>query len=171
MAEKQKEKESKRLTLAKSGAIFAAYTQRCFLRVYPAYGIDKVRFSFVTIGSGGKGFDVYVDMDRFDLLADDILAHRLKKELANPSGRPFSYVTGVNGEKGVEIVEGRKSEACIHGHSCTENMYIPVSYDDLRILARYFKRTSMKHFEELAEITLAASQRRSVPAETEDRRV
>ena len=102
---------------AEKGAFMTLWGKTWGLSVYPAYGIDKVKFSFIEVGAEGKGksFDIYVDTVRdgaqcFDNWAFDILNDRrfervLAEEAKAGNKYPvaYKYVTGENGEKGVGI--------------------------------------------------------------------
>ena len=74
-------KDLKKDVLA-TGQFAEFYTLNTFVRVYTAFGIDKVKMSFVTKGQHGQGCDVYVDTDVFDILCDDILSGDLRKLIA-----------------------------------------------------------------------------------------
>lgn len=154
--------ESKRREAARLGIILECYTQKSFVKVYPAFGIDKVKLSFADIGSSGKGgFDIYVDVDRFDLLCDDILSFMLKKSIlseqktsSNPYPYSWKYVTGNSAEKEIRISQGMKSEVNIYARCGKTSKNIPMSYDDLRIMAKYFRRISEEHFNMLRDMTI-----------------
>ena len=45
------------------------------------------------------------------------------------------------------------------------NAFVPVSYDWLRVTARYYKLTVKKHYEELSDLILLESSRQHNPAE------
>ena len=69
--------------------LFETWTQAWGIKVYPAYGIDKLKFSFIDKGASGKGksFDIYVETMKdgaqcFDNWAYDILHGRLERTLA-----------------------------------------------------------------------------------------
>ena len=161
MANTEEREESKRRELARKGCIMEASTQEAFVRVYPAFGIEKVKFAFVDIGTHGKGFDIYVDMDEFDLLCDDILSKDLKRAILAESKTEknqypcsWKYVTGNKGEKEIRISKGLKGEVNIYAKVGNKRKNIPVAYNDLRIMAKYFRRVSEKHFNMLTNLTL-----------------
>ena len=154
-------KESRRRSMAKNGCLIEVFTQKSFLKVYPCFGIDRVKFSFADIGTKGKGFDIYIELDDFDLLCDDILDRTLQRKLLSEKATPenkypcsWQYVTGNNAEKNIRISKGMKSEVNIHGKVGKEMKNIPMSYDTLRTMAKYFRRVAAGHFEMLTKLTL-----------------
>lgn len=155
---------SKREQLAKSGEIAAFYGKDYFCKVKPAYGIDKVEFSFVRLNSAGQGFDVYIDMDDFDLLCDDILdmtfARKLLNEKATAENKypcSFEYITGENGDKKVQICKGQKSDAVIKGFKDGSYSMVGVRYRDLKVMAKWFKRTAESRFRMLSRMTIEST--------------
>ena len=167
MEERKEKKQSKREQMATGGTLQSAFTERNFVKFYPAYDIDKVKVAFVTKGSNGKGFDVYVDLDKFDLLCDDILTKELARKLAaeqataeNKYPCSWEHITGDSGQKKVRISKGRKGGiVVIFGQNGKETMTVPMSYDELRIMAKWFRRTSAGRFEELTRLTLEGMHR------------
>lgn len=184
--EEKKQNKAKRVNLAENGVLNEQYTMdNWFVKVKPVFNASltppgevgsnnrfsyerpSVIFSFVQKGKQGKGFDVYMDMDRFDLWADDILdiAHTLKKSIladkANKVTKPTEYIytTGNNGSKNVGICASSLSNgfASIYGSSIVEGKkvyaYVPVDYTWLRITAKWFKRVTAPWFQSMAEIT------------------
>ncbi len=156
----EKKRPNTRSALMKSGCIAAFYTLNgYFLKVKPAFGIDKVMFSFVQKGSQGMGFDVYMDVDIFDNFCDMILSRELDRRLENSSQQnpAFSYVTGQNGAKQLSIFSG-KAGVVVHGWYAEKklNANVPVQSDQLRIMAKWFRRISGKYFEELTGYCLDA---------------
>lgn len=154
---------SLREEMARNGELNAQYTQTNFLKFKPAYNIDAVIFSFVEIGQHGKGFDIFVKLDIFDILCDDILDRTLYKKLQaeqpsaqNPYPCSFQYITGDKGDKEIKISRGKKSDCNIYGRCGNNYMNIPFSYNELRITAKWFKRTSAQRFKELTGMTLQA---------------
>lgn len=168
MADKKNRVLSKREEMARRGELQEAYTQTNFVKFKPAYDIDKVKVAFVEIGKNGKGFDIYIDLDRFDILCDDILDKSLQKSLLaekptekNRYPHSFQYITGDNGEKEIKISQGKVAECNIYGRCEKKYMNVPMSYADLRIMAKWFKRTSKKRFDKLTDITLDALEKES----------
>lgn len=141
----------------KEGLFIAIYTKDgYFLKVKPAYAIHKIKFSFVKLGSNGQGFDIYMDVDTFDNLTDDILTFRLyraiederKKNEQYPSA--FTYTTGDKGMKSIAIGHG-KFGVLIQGTEDKKNYArVPCSYDDLRTMAKYYCRTKEQYFNQIS---------------------
>lgn len=159
MSEKKK---SKREVMAETGVLQSSFSNTNFVKWYPAYEIDKVKVAFVVKNSSGKGFDVFVDLDKFDLLCDDILSMALARKLAEEKSTPenkypysWEHVTGENGQKKIRISKGKKAgTVAVYGTNGGDSMTIPMSYDELRIMAKWFKRTSAARFETLTALTL-----------------
>ena len=174
-------KKSKRFEMADEGVLNSQFTQNgWFVKVKAAYAIDRVCFSFVMKGKKGEGFDVYVDMDIFDLWADDILNGTFarviaaEKKAGEDYPKYYKYITGDHGQKSVgfaasssgsgfvvngtttklvdDAKSGKKKVEKVHGN-------VPVDLNWLRILAKYFKRTSQAHFDELARLINDAASR------------
>lgn len=148
---------------------------KSFLKVYPAFSIEKIKFSFVDINTNGSGFDIFVDLDKFDLLCDDILSNELKRSIMsetktkeNPYPCSWAYRTGNSAEKEIRISKGMKSEVNIYGKFNNERKNIPLSYDDLRIMAKYFRRISASHFDMLRDLTIQAMKKNEKYFKTED---
>lgn len=98
--------------MLKIGCIEQDYTLNgYFVRVYPAFSIDKVRFSFVKRNTGGKeSFDIYVDTWIFQDLCDEILSGAFARKLAKDKGdypTAFQYTTGENASKHLAIGAGK----------------------------------------------------------------
>lgn len=98
--------------MLKIGCIEQDYTLNgYFVRVYPAFSIDKVRFSFVKRNTNGKeSFDIYVDTWIFQNLCDEILSGVFLKRLAKDGGdypTAFQYTTGENASKHLAIGAGK----------------------------------------------------------------
>ena len=104
-------KDSKNMKAAKEGVLLEQYTLKgWFVKVKAtAFAIDKVIFSFVKKGTNGSGFDVYMDIDKFDLWCDDILSGRVasvisaEKKAGVKEPQTFKYVTGTDGAKYIGI--------------------------------------------------------------------
>ena len=137
-------------------AIYDSWTQTWGLKVYPAYGIDKLKFSFIEKGSSGKGksFDIYVECLRdgaqcFDNWAYDILHGRLErvllaeKQAGEKYPKAYKYVTGESAEKSVGIMNSTNGGFCINASvpgSDNKKVFcnIPVSFHDLRHIAERY---------------------------------
>lgn len=159
--------KSKRAEMAENGVLNASYTQTQFVKVKPAYGIDKVCFSFVIKGTNGSGFKVYVDLDTFYSWMEDIESgmffNVISKEKQAGQEYPayYKYVTGENGEKTVGFAASKKGGYLINATdngSKLKPFNIPVSRVWLQTLKRYFLATVDKHFNALVETTLVASE-------------
>lgn len=156
----EKKRPNTRTALMKSGCIAAFYTLNgYFLKVKPAFGIDKVVFSFVQKGSQGQGFDVYMDVDMFDIFCDMILNRELDRKMEGSSQKDpaFFYVAGQNGAKQISIFKGNAG-VVFHGWFAEKklNANVPVAPDQLRIMAKWFRRISSNYYEELSGYCLDA---------------
>lgn len=127
-----------------------------FCTVKTAFDIDKVRFDFVKSGTGGQeNFSIYVGTDQFDLLCDDILSFRFAKKLeadkANDYPKAWEYITGAKAALELHIGAGKNTPIVIQGRDKTKknaNCFVGVpSYDELRIMAKDFRRLSGTHFQ------------------------
>lgn len=127
-----------------------------FCTIKTAFDIDKVRFDFVKSGTGGQeNFSIYVDTDRFDLLCDDILSFRFYKKLeedkVNAYPKAWEYITGIKASLELHIGAGKNNPIVIQGRDKTKknaNGFVGIpSYDELRIMAKDFKRLSGTHFQ------------------------
>jgi len=150
----------------KDGTFAAFYTEKYFCKVKQALGIDKVHFAFVEIGKQGAGIDIYVDVDDFDNLCDEIMTGRLlqkMKESTSSYPDSWKYATGTDASKKLAIGKGSKTPVVVQGRDtkAEKNIFIGVmSYDELRSMAKWWKRISKKYFEELVEVCLSASNNR-----------
>ena len=132
-----------------TGCIGEFYTLNgYFFKVYPCFEIDKVKFSFVEKGKNGTGFDIYVGTDDFSLLCDDILKGYMSRKIAEDNGRypsAWKYITGENAAKELAIGKSQKGGIVVQGRDKTgnKNAFVPIqSYDDLRILAKWYNMVS-----------------------------
>ena len=159
-------KDSKNMKAAKEGVLLEQYTLKgWFVKVKAtAFAIDKVIFSFVKKGTNGSGFDVYMDIDKFDLWCDDILSGRVasvisaEKKAGVKEPQTFKYVTGTDGAKYIGIcpstldkVFGTISGKGVDKNGKTVFGYVPVSYDDLRVMAKRFQRIANIRYAALYE--------------------
>lgn len=163
-------KPTARQNMASEGVLNEQYTlDSWFVKINPAYGIDRVNFSFVEKGKNGKGFNVYVNIDTFYNWMEDVQNFRLYKiieaEKKENSKYPkhYKFITGTNGEKSVGFAPSTIKTAfvVINGtyKSDSGNQYacVPVDYDWLRTTARWFFLTSKGYYEEMAETTVKTS--------------
>ncbi len=155
--------------------IFETWTQQWGLKIYPAYQIDKLKFSFIDKGSSGKGnsFDIFMECRKadaacFDNWAYDILHVRLERALAaekqNGEKYPkaYAYATGENAEKHIGICNSTKGGYCINAQSMitpegkneAQKVYcnIPISFHSLRYIAEMYYDTYEVRRKELIEI-------------------
>lgn len=104
---------------ARKGSFMDLFGQDWCLSVYPAFALDKLKFSFYRKGKAGQGFDIYMDVVKFgapsfDAWAYDalhgVMQRALAKEKAEGEQYPktYSYVTGENGSKTLGIANARK---------------------------------------------------------------
>lgn len=174
-------RKSRRQMMAEEGCINEQYTlDGYFVKVKPAFEITKIVFCFVMKGHKGAGFDIYMDIDRFDNWADDILNYKFERIMADEKAsgakypKHYKYTTGNNGEKsvgfanasngngyvinGVTVIDGKKTIA-----------NVPVDMDWLRTTAKYFRRAAEQShvFFDLTETMLAAvnNYHREIPSE------
>ncbi len=163
-------KPTARQNMASEGVLNEQYTlDSWFVKIKPAYGIDRVNFSFVEKGKNGKGFNVYVNIDTFYNWMEDVQNFRLYKiieaEKKENSKYPkqSTFITGTTGEKSVGFAPSTIKTAfvVINGtyKSDSGNQYacVPVDYDWLRTTARWFFLTSKSYYEEMAETTVKSS--------------
>ena len=171
---------------AEKGAFLTIWGSTWGLSVYPAYGIDKLKFSFIEKGKQGAGssFDVYMDTIRdgaqcFDNWAYDITHGMLSRVLASEKQRMvqypeyYKYATGANGEKTIGICNSQQAgkyvinasisketgEKDAKGKPKYKSTYanIQCTLHDLRHLAESFQMTYEARRRELAELALANS--------------
>lgn len=149
--------------------IFETWTQQWGLKIYPAYQIDKLKFSFIDKGSSGKGksFDIFVECRKsdaacFDNWAYDILHNRLERVLAaeKQAGekypKTYAYTTGENAEKHVGIMNSTRGGYCINAGITVDNekkyCNIPVSFHSLRYIAEMYQDTYALRKAELLDV-------------------
>lgn len=160
MKTNESKRPNSRSSLLKSGCYAAYYTLNgYFLKIKPALAIDKVVFSFVKKGTSGNGFDIYADIDKFDLLCDDILNRELQRKLENSSlQKPaWDYTTGEKGNKTLKIFQGNNG-IVINGYVVNEKLTgnVPVKLEELRIMAKWHRRVSSIYFEQMAQECIKA---------------
>jgi len=155
--------------------LFETWTQNWGIRVYPAYGIDKLKFSFIEKGAQGKGksFDIYVECVRdgaqcFDNWAYDITHGRLERVLAaeKQSGekypKTYKYTTGENAEKSIGIMNSTNGGYCVNASvpgPDNKKIFanIPVTFHDLRHIAERYIISYAPRLTELEEIRKKAA--------------
>lgn len=170
--------KGKRISCAESGLIAEQYTQSgWFVKIKPIFSLDKknefaynrpsILFSFVEKGKKGAGFDIYMDMDVFDLWADDVLdiTRTFVKtiEAESNSGekypKAYKYVTGTNGEKSVGFCKSTVNGAFATINGCTVKdgkkvfANVPVDYNWLRICMKWYRRVTAPYFNMMAYVT------------------
>lgn len=178
MSENKNDSKGKRVNCAENGLIAEQYTQNgWFVKIKPIFSLDKnnefaynrptVLFSFVEKGKNGFGFDVYVDMDVFDLWADDVLdvSKTFKKTIETEAQAgekypvTYKYVTGSNGEKSVGFCKSTIKGAFATVNGCTVKdgkkvfANVPVDYNWLRICMKWYRRVTAPYFAMMAEVT------------------
>lgn len=171
----------------KDNSLFTTWTEQKGLNVRPAYAIDKLCFSVVDKGKGGKGdsFEIYMDTladDHlcFDDIASDILSGRFEQILnyEKKSGEKYpkyyKYATGFSGEKHIGICNSSSGIGyCINamvprkytaGFSGSDEegkkqviVNIPVSYHGLRKLSERYMASYKIRKDELEKIRLDAA--------------
>ncbi len=160
-------------------AIFDTWTQNWGIKVYPAYGIDKLKISFIEKGASGKGksFDIYVECLRdgaqcFDNWAYDITHGRFERVMAaeKQAGekypKAYRYTTGENAEKSVGIMNSTNGGYCINASVPGEDgkkvfANIPVTFHDLRHIAERYMVSYQPRKDELEEIRRKAAEDKS----------
>ena len=185
-----KPKKSLRRQYIEEGIIGAHYTLNgWFVKIKPildatgenAFMRDKpsVLFSFVKKGDAKENhFNVYVDIDTFDLWVDDILsATRVfyktimaEKECGEKYPKTYKYVTGNNAEKSVGFAPSTVQGAFVIINGKCGNKYanVPVSYEQLKIDAKWFRRVSESWFASAANETLQYARTQRLNLEEED---
>ena len=92
------------------GAILQSYSKSMLLSVNPVPDIEKVRFSVVKLGTGGKeALDVYLSIEEMRLLCHEIDSGVAARRIAADKGawpQAYQYVKGVNGSKKLNIGGG-----------------------------------------------------------------
>ncbi len=155
-------------------AIYDSWTQNWGLKVYPAYGIDKLKFSFIEKGASGKGksFDIYMECLRdgaqcFDNWAYDILHGRFErilnaeKQAGEKYPKSYKYTTGETAEKAIGIMNSTIGGYCVNASVPGEDgkmifCNIPVSFHDLRHIAERYMVSYEPRKKALEEIRIKA---------------
>ena len=157
-----------------ANVIFETWTQTWGIKVYPAYGIDKLKFSFIEKGAQGKGrsFDIYMECLKdgaacFDNWAYDILHGRMErilnaeKQAGEKYAKAYKYTTGENKEKSIGIMNSTNGEFCINASVPGEDnkkVYcnVPISFHDLRHIAEWYQISYKSRKDELEAIRVKA---------------
>lgn len=167
---------------AKDNSLFTIWTDRWGMHVRPWYSMDRLMFSFVEVGTAGKGnsFDICMDVIKFGFpcfkkWAEDILSPtgRFERIMAGESKaeeqypKYYKYTTGVDGSKTIGICNSRKGGRYVINASVTKDgkrvfANIPVDFGDLVILAENFKRSYEAREMELVKIREEAEKAKSV---------
>lgn len=172
----QNTKQCKRVSASLNGVIAEQYTlDGWFVKVKPIFSLDSknafaynwpsIEFSFVKKGSNGEGFDIYMDMDIFDLWADDVLdktfMRNIESERAAGKQYPetYKYITGSNGEKSVGFCPSRNgSFIVINGCTVKDGKKVfgnvPVSYDWIRTLMKWYRRVTKPYYSMMTDLII-----------------
>lgn len=127
------------------GCIGEFYGKDKFVRIYPLFLIDRVKFSFIRKGTGGEHLDIYMKMyPDFKHLMLDALGKRrnLYSDIqaddgSYPSAR--KYVSGDSGQNNLAIGKGQSGNPVIQGRSQEAGNYmIPFSFEELQETAYWF---------------------------------
>lgn len=137
------------------GCIMEVYTRSDFVKVYPAFGIDKIQFSFVKIGSGGQEkLDVYVGLNEFNNLCENIEDKSFQIALRNDKEQypsAWKINTGTKGTKHVAVgtmisQKDNKPAIFINGSdgASKKRFFVMTTYADLQNMAFWFDIASGK---------------------------
>jgi len=162
-------KISKRREMANEGVLHSQFTQNgWFVKIKPAFSIERVVFSFVQKGTNGSGFDIYMDMDVFRIWMEDVRSGAFARTIAAEKAagekypKAYKYTTGESAEKSVGFGVTTGSSFCvINGKTFKDgkNVYanIPVDLTWMRVLAMYFFGVAEEKYKELFAATLNGS--------------
>lgn len=166
----RKEYLSKERINSKDGCFDVAYGGRAgdvwFVKIKPAFGIEKLLFSFVKINTKGAGFDIYMSMRTFrgwalrirrgDFIPD------LEREKAAGQRYPvlYKYETGQNGSKKLGfMLSDTPGKVVINARAAGKSyVNIAVEYAFLENLADDFLQASKEVFQVLLADTVHVSQ-------------
>ena len=124
-----KERRSVRTMLA-DGALAEWYSRQYFCKIVPNFEIDKVKVTFVKLGTQGAHLDIYVDTDVFTYFCEEVYRGTAFRKL--DAGLPiFRYATGENGADKLTIqkgnvgivIQGRAKLITGHGSAKTIGKY------------------------------------------------
>lgn len=173
---------------ARKGSFMNLFGQDWCLSVYPAFALDKLKFSFFRKGKAGQGFDIYMDVVKFgapsfDSWAYDALHGVMQRVLAQEKAegeqypKTYSFVTGENGSKTLGIANARKEGLLLLNAGTIgpdgKKVYANVQcmFADIRRLSADVTDAYAPRRRELLKLTLKASDewRSSRSAEQADR--
>lgn len=126
--------------------LIRVYGSKTFFAVSPAPNIDKVKFSIVDIGSGGKDFiDIYLSTEEVRQFCADVDNGLAKKKIDADTGNyptAYQWVRGENGAKRLIIGGGMKGvriQATDASSGTTRKKMAVVQFNDLKELSFMFK--------------------------------
>lgn len=133
--------------MLKDGAIMKCYSLTHLISVNPGYGIDRVRFSAVKLGTSGKEkIDVWISLKNMYRLCEEIdsgvAARKLEADKDNPYPSAYKYVTGTDGSKGLCIGGGTRGIRIQCRDGKKYMMVGGIQIDDLIYMSFLFKLTS-----------------------------
>jgi hypothetical protein len=116
---------------AKEGLLYQCWKQDWGLKISTWYGMDKIKFSFIEVGAGGKGksFNIFMPTIKDDATCFDNWAHDIMDDIGVQSIRTvlaaeskagekypkyYKFITGENGEKSLGICNSTKGGYCIN---------------------------------------------------------
>ena len=135
--------------MLKGGAICQVFGSKTLVSVNPAFEIDRVRISIVTIGTGGKDHnDIYLSAEEFRQFCEEIEnGVAVKKFAADDTSKPraYSWTKGDNGSKRLVIGKGLKGilvQSSIQVDGNWTNRQGIVQFSDLKAMAFMFRLVS-----------------------------
>lgn len=169
---------------ASAGVLFSAWTQKWGLKVYPWYGMDKIKFSFIEKGAKGKGnsCDICIHTIKDYAFTFEDLKHEVLHDIRTPydflqvmtqekehpvinpktksqiPGR-YKFITGKNGEKYVGIMPSNDGKGfVICGQAVINGKYVhpmlKVSYYDIYNIVKAYDETYEERRQELKKMRL-----------------
>lgn len=126
--------------------LIRVYGSKTFFAVSPAPNIDKVKFSIVDIGSGGKDFiDIYLSTEEVRQFCVDVDNGVAKKKIDADTGNyptAYQWVRGENGAKRLIIGGGMKGvriQATDASSGTARKKMAVIQFNDLKELSFMFK--------------------------------
>lgn len=126
--------------------LIRVYGSKTFFAVSPAPSIDKVKFSIVDIGSGGKEFiDIYLSTEEVRQFCADVDSGEAKKKIDADTGNYPAAYQWARGEKGVKKLvigggmKGVRVQASDASTGTTKKKMAVVQFNDLKELSFMFK--------------------------------